>query len=158
MTVASAYIRNPDTGGLYTVATLPAAGSFPAGTPILTSDQGFMVTNGTAWETPADVAPYAAGNTSTAPVPDLSKGASQAWTQNGSVTWGAPINPAYTGQYLTLFVTKDGTATSFTTAFNVAFRDAPTIGANTTASSKATWVFLFDGTNWQYVGGSTVFA
>jgi len=158
MTTTLSYVRNPDTGGLYTLATLPPAANFPPSTTILTSDQGLQVSNGTVWEALNDVAPYSAGNTSTAPVPNLANGSNQSWTQNGSVTWGAPTNPAYVGQPLTLLITKDATATSYTTAFNATYRNAPTIGANTTASSKATFLFIYDGTNWQYIGGSSAFA
>lgn len=158
MTTTFAYIRNPDTGGLYTFSTLPAATSFPPGTPVLTSDAGLQISNGSTWQVPEETAPYVAGNTSTAPVPNLANGSNQAWTQNGSVTWGAPTNPAYVGQPLTLLITKDATATSYTTGWNAVYRNAPTIGANTTASSKATFLFLYDGTNWQYIGGSTAFA
>ena len=158
MSSTPAFLRNPATGGLYTVATLPAATLYPPGTAVETSDQGFMVSNGQVWSAQGAVAPVSAGNTSTAPVPNLSNGASQSWTQNGSVTWGVPTNPAYVGQILTLFVTKDATATSYTTAFNAIYRDAPTIGANTTASSKALFRFEWDGTSWQYIGGSSAFA
>ena len=159
MPTVSAFIRNPDTGGLWTVATLPSAALYPPGTSFMTSDQGLMVSNGESWVgTAGNDAPYAAGNTSTAPVPNLANGSNQAWTQNGSVTWGAPTNPGYVGQTLTLFITKDATATSYTTAFNAIYRNAPTIGANTTASSKATFEFVWDGVSWQYIGGSTAFA
>ena len=158
MQVVPAYVRNPDAGGLWTVATLPAATLFAPGTPVETSDQGFLISNGQVWGPPNDVAPVAAGNTSTAPVPNLANGSNQSWTQNGSVTWGVPTNPAFVGQVLALFVKHDATTGSYTTAFNATYRDAPTIAANAVASTKATFVFVYDGTNWQYIGGSTVFA
>lgn len=101
---------------------------------------------------------YAAGNTSTAPVPDLANGSAQAWTQNGSVTWGVPLNPGYVGQVLTLFVTKDATGTARTTAWNAIYRDAPTIASTSTSGTKATFRFIWDGVSWQYLGGSTAFA
>lgn len=71
---------------------------------------------------------------------------------------GAPTNPWRIGQPLVLQVQHDGTGGSYTTAFNATYRNAPTIAAAAGASTRATFMFIYDGANWQYVGGSTVFA
>jgi hypothetical protein len=127
MTAAHAFIRNPDAVAKWTFDTVPTASHYPPGTTAYTSDEGLVVSNGTSWV--LGIAAYAAGNTSTASVPNLAHGANQARTQNGDVTWGVPTNPAYVSQPLTLFVTHDTSSTSFTTAWNAAYCDAPTIAA-----------------------------
>lgn len=148
------------------IGTYNSTGPTLARTTILaSSNSGAVVTLGTA---PHDVflvdaaiandAIYVAGNTSTTPTPNCANGPTQFWTQNGSVTWGAPTNPWRIGQYLTLQVQHDGTGNSYTTAFNATYRNAPTIAAAAGASTKATWMFIYDGTSWQYIGGSTAFA
>jgi len=102
--------------------------------------------------------PTAIGNTGAAPAPNMALGSELTYTQNSNVTWGAPTNAQQKGQPLTLFVTHDGTGGNYTTAWNATYRNAPTIAASAVASSKATFRFVYDGTNWQYIGGSTAFA
>jgi hypothetical protein len=102
--------------------------------------------------------PFYLGNTGATPAPNLYFGTVQRWTQNSSVTWAAPANPAGYGTILTLLVQHDATAGNYTTAWNAAFRNAPAIAASAAANSKATFQFMYDGTNWQFIGGSTAFA
>jgi hypothetical protein len=101
---------------------------------------------------------FVAGNTGATPAPDCTKGPTQFWTMNASVTWGAPTGPWRIGQQLVLQVQHDGTGSSFTTAWNAAYRNAPTIAAAAGASTKATFMYIYNGTAWQYIGGSTAFA
>lgn len=148
------------------IGTYNSTGPTLARTTILaSSNSGSVVTLGTA---PHDVflidsavindTIFVAGNTGTTPAPDCTKGPTQFWTQNGNVTWGAPTNPWRIGQPLVLQVQHDGTGGSYTTAFNATYRNAPTIAAAAGASTRATFMFIYDGANWQYVGGSTAFA
>ena len=147
--------------GIYTTfAEIPAATGYQPGTMAYAQDCGTVYSDGSAWHPSHSSAVYAAGNTSTTPAPDCSKGLTQSWTQNASVTWGAPTNTTglNVGDVLTLAVTKDANGTARTTAWNATYRDAPTIASTSTSGAKGTWNFMWDGTNWQYVGGSTAFA
>ena len=105
--------------------------------------------------------PNTKGNTGATPVPTLGTGSIQKWTQNSNVTWGIPTFPITVpeGQQLTLIVTKDATANSYTVAWTAPqYRNAPTFSTGTTASVRATYMFIFDGNDWQYIGGSSAFA
>ena len=101
-------------------------------------------------------AAYVAGNTGTTPAPNCVNGQTQIWTMNNNVTWGAPTNPWRVGQVLTIAAVQDATG-SRTTAWNATYRNAPA-WASGAANTKATATFVYDGTNWQYIGGSTAFA
>lgn len=105
-------------------------------------------------------APVANGNSGATPAPNVANGLNQQYTQNSNVTWGAPTGTASinVGAKLVLLVQHDGTGGSYTTAFNAIYRNAPAIAASAAANSKATFEFIWDGTSWQYVGGSTAFA
>ncbi len=98
--------------------------------------------------------PSQLGNTGAAPVPTFTNGALQAWTLSASTTWGAPTGAWVAGNRLTLLVTSTG---AFTTAWNAVYRNAPAwaVAAN---AQKATAEFMYDGANWQFIGGSTAFA
>lgn len=97
---------------------------------------------------------FQAGNTGATPAPNCANGALQAWTQSANMTVGAPTLPPAIGGTLTLLFTSSG---AFTTAWNAIFRNAPAwaVSAN---GQKATAVFQYDGTNWQFIGGSSAFA
>lgn len=97
---------------------------------------------------------FSAGNTSTAPVPNCQNGLRQQWTHSANCTFGVPTNPPTVGSMLSILLTSSG---SFTLAWNATYRNAPG-GLSSTNGQKATFVFMYDGTNWQYVGGSTAFA
>jgi hypothetical protein len=97
---------------------------------------------------------YPAGNTGATPAPALGNGEVQSWTLSASTTWGAPTGPVQVGQRLTLLVTSSG---AFTTAWNATYRNAPAV-AVAANGQKATFNFMWDGSNWQYIGGSTAFA
>lgn len=148
------------------IGTYNSTGPTLARTTILaSSNSGSVVTLGTA---PHDIflvdaavvndTIFVAGNTGATPAPNCTKGPTQFWTQNASATWGAPTGAWMIGQRLILMVQHDGTSNLFTTAWDAAYRNAPTIAANAVASTKATFMYVYDGTNWQYIGGSTAFA
>src|SRR6266404_2104803 len=98
--------------------------------------------------------PNQAGNTGAAPVPTFALGAVQAWTLSANTTWGVPTGAWIAGNRLTLLVTANGV---WTTAWNAVYRNAPAIAASANAQ-KATFEFMYDGTNWQFIGGSAAFA
>jgi hypothetical protein len=98
---------------------------------------------------------YTAGNTGAAPVPDLKNALNQSWSLNANTTWGTPLNPGFIGQQLCLFVSSLG---SFTTAWNSIYRNAPAWPASGSSGKKATAIFRWDGTSWQFTGGSSAFA
>src|SRR6266404_7602883 len=97
---------------------------------------------------------YPAGNTGTTPTPNFANGSVQSWTMNNNVTWGAPTNPPMGPQTLTLVITSTG---AFTTAWNATYRNAPAWAA-AAAGQTATAQFMYDGINWQFIGGSAAFA
>jgi len=147
--------------GTYTTfAELPAATGYTPGTMAFAQDCGPVYSDGSNWHPAYSNLVYSAGNTGTTPAPDCSKGFTQSWTQNGSVTWGAPTNTTglNIGDMLTLAVQKDANGTARTTAWNAIYRNAPTIASTSTSGAKATFVYMWDGTSWQYIGGSTAFA
>lgn len=146
------------------IGTYNSTGPTLARTTILaSSNAGAVVTLGTA---PHDVflvdaaiindTIFVAGNTGATPTPDCTKGPTQFWTQSANATWGAPTTPWRIGQQLILQVQQDGTG-GYTTAWNATYRNAPAWAAGT-ASQRATAMFIYDGANWQYIGGSTAFA
>lgn len=147
-------------GQYTTFAEMPAATGYPPGVAAYAEDSGLCYGDGTSWHPTHSAQVYAAGNTGATPAPDCSKGLTQSFTVSASVTWGVPTNTTAlnAGDILTLLVTKDATGTARTTAWNATYRDAPTIASTSTSGAKGTWNFMFDGTNWQYVGGSTAFA
>jgi hypothetical protein len=147
-------------------------GSFTTGTTPSGTAQNFLDTTATAivagdvatWDDMGVVAvldpaedtnaSFSAGNTGAAPAPNCQNGLLQSWTLSANTTWGVPTNAPRIGEMLTLLITSSG---AFTTAWNAVYRNAPAwaVAANT---QKATAVFCYDGTNWQFVGGSTAFA
>ena len=147
-------------GQYSTFAELTAATGYPPGVVAYAEDTGLCYGDGTNWHHTESRQLYAAGNTSTAPVPDCSLSLTQAWTQNGSVTWGVPTNTTLcnVGDILSLLVTKDATGTARTTAWNAIYRNAPSIASTSTSGAKASFMYLWDGVSWQYIGGSTAFA
>ena len=150
----------PTLGNYSTYAELPAATGYVAGTTAYAEDTGIVYSDGTTWHSVVFEIPYSAGNTGTTPAPDCSLSLTQQWTQNGSVTWAAPVNTTAVliGAILTLLVTKDANGTARTTAWNAIYRNAPTIASTSTSGAKATFMYMWDGTSWQFIGGSTAFA
>ena len=149
-----------DTGKVYvcTVGGTSAASGGPTGTGSAIVDNTVTwkwIATGIATWAPAsaEVPIYAAGNTGATPAPDFSNGPEQSWTLSANTTWGVPTN-GILGQTLTLLVTSNG---AWTTAWNATYRNAPAwaVAAN---NQKATANFMYDGTNWQFTGGSLAFA
>ena len=99
---------------------------------------------------------YAAGNTGATPAPNCMNGLIQTWTLEQNATWGVPTNPPAAGMKLILIVTQGPTG-AFTTAWNAAYRNSVAWTAGATGT-KASCVLLYDGTSWQTVGTSTIFA
>ena len=98
------------------------------------------------------------GNTGAASAPNCQNNLVTSWTQNANTVWGVPTNPPIAGTELIFLVTKDATANVYTVGWNAVYRNAPTFSTIAGASCKATYVFKYDGTNWQFIGGSTAFA
>lgn len=91
--------------------------------------------------------------------PSLQAGLVVALTLVGNIIIGQPVifNPNV-GMTLYLVMTQDSTG-SRTTAFASCWRDIPAgWAAGGTAGQVASGEFRFDGSSWQYVGGSSAFA
>lgn len=99
--------------------------------------------------------PSQIGNTGAAPVPTFANGARQAWTLSASATWGAPTGAWKVGDRLVLLITATG---AFTTAWNAVFRGAPAWAVAANGQTAVAEFMKIDGTNWQYMSGSTGFA
>lgn len=146
------------------IGTYTAAGTTLTRTVVINGSAGvgtavtFSAGTKDIWLAPLSIegAVYIAGNTGAAPAPALTNGPVQQWTMNNNVTWGAPTAPWKLGQLLTILAVQDATG-SRTTAWNATYRNAPSWAAGA-ANTKATAMFIYDGTNWQFIGGSTAFA
>jgi parallel beta-helix repeat protein len=96
-----------------------------------------------------------AGYTYGAAVPNCSQGMVQAWTCNANCTFFTPTFAPLPGNTLTLIVTQDSIG-GHGVAWNAAYRNPP-VWASGAPNSRATAVFVYDGTVWQFVGGSPAF-
>ena len=165
-------VGNPDGSEVATVFTtaglaaiVAAAGGSTGAAAIATEiaalpvSSAAIVTGGTNATTAAAIynaveAPFTVAASGAAPVLDLNNGRVQKVTVSASATFGVPLHPSYIGETLTVVLISGGT---YTVAFNAIFRDAPSTYTST-VGQKATVRFVWDGTSWQFIGGSSAFA
>jgi hypothetical protein len=99
--------------------------------------------------------PYNGGTLSTI-TPNCAQSMEQIYTVSGNATINAPINAPNIGARLTITIIKS-TASAVTLTWNGAYRNMPTWSTGS-ANTRATADLRYDGSGWQFIGGSTGFA
>lgn len=97
---------------------------------------------------------YNFGNSGPSCQLDFTRALFQKITLNNACVLDNPINPPPIGVSLILLFTQDGTGSRNLT-YSSAWRNAPALGASGAAGATALLEFMYDGANYQFMGGAT---